>query len=105
MKPKKTFEPGDIVTTFTGHVGMVISQEEYWVLRGRLKEGRKPGRYFCPGCCQHPDYVIQIPVLFEDNTWDVMRAMNLRKAPNLPQEKRAKIQGIIRDHALLNPSR
>jgi hypothetical protein len=95
MERKRAFEPGDMVVSFTGQAGMVISEEAYLDIKSRLKEGRKPGHYFSPGCCQHPDYVTQVPVLFEDATWDVMRAMNIRKAPNLSGEKRSHIQGII----------
>ena len=95
MERKRAFEPGDMVTSFTGQSGMVISEEAYLDIKSRLKEGRRPGYYFSPGCCQHPDYVTQVPVLFEDATWDVMRAMNISKDPNLPGEKRAYIQRII----------
>jgi len=92
---RKLFEPGDMVSTFTGQAGMVISGEIYSNIRKRLKEGRRPGHYFAPGCCQNPDYVIQVPVLFEDATWDVMRAMNIKRTPNLSEEKISHIQGII----------
>ena len=92
---KRLFEPGDKVSTFTGQMGIVISKEIYSNLRKRLKEGKRPGHYFAPGCCQNPDYVIQVPVLFEDATWDVMRAMNIKRAPNLPEEKISHIQSII----------
>jgi hypothetical protein len=95
VERKKTFEPGDMVTSFTGQGGMVISEEVYLTIKSRLKEGKRPGYYFSPGCCQHPDYVTQVPVLFEDATWDVMRAMNIRKAPNLSGEKRSHILSII----------
>ena len=95
MERKRAFEPGDMVNSFTGQSGMVLSEEGYLNIKSRLKEGRRPGYYFSPGCCQHPDYVTQVPVLFEDATWDVMRAMNIRKDPNPPREKRAYIQSII----------
>jgi hypothetical protein len=92
---KKLFEPGDRVSTFTGQAGIVISEEIYSNIRKGLKEGKRPGHYFAPGCCQNPDYVRQVPVLFEDATWDVMRAMNIKRAPNLPEEKISHIQSII----------
>lgn len=95
MERKRLFESGDTVTTFTGQAGMVISEGVLTAARNRLKEGKRPGRYFAPGCCHNPDYVIQIPVLFEDGTYDVMRAMNIRKAPDLPEEKRANLQRLI----------
>jgi hypothetical protein len=95
MERKRVFEPGDMVAAFTGQTGLVLSQELYEKARTRLKEGRRPGHYFAPGCCRNPDYVIQIPVLFEDCTYDVMRSMNIRKAREVPEEKKKKIQGII----------
>ena len=97
MEKKRMFEPGDVVTTFTGQLGIVISEKEFSILKNRLREGRRPGHYFAPGCCQHPDYVIQVPVLFEDATWDVMRTMNIKRTPNLSEEIKAHIQGIRND--------
>ena len=95
MERIKAFEPGDMIATFTRQVGMVISQEIYGKIRNTLKEKKRPGHYFAPGCCTHPDYVIQVPVLFEDGTYDVMRAMNIKKAPNLAEEKIARIQNLL----------
>ena len=97
MERKRLFEPGDTVATFTGQAGMVISKEVLTRIRNSLKEGRRPGHYFAPGCSHNPDYVIQIPVLFEDGTYDVMRAMNIKRTTGLPEEKRAFIDGIIND--------
>jgi hypothetical protein len=98
MERKRTFKPGDMVTSFTGQVGMVVSEEEFSALKKHLKEGRRPGHYFAPGCCQHPDYVIQVPVLFEDATWDVMRGLNIKKPSNPAKESRRRIQRIKKDH-------
>ena len=95
MERKKTFEPGDMVATYTGKAGIVISEQVYLKARKHLKEGRRPGHYFAPGCCQNPDYVIQVPVLFEDGMYDVMRAINIKRAPDLGEGKRALIQEII----------
>ncbi len=97
MERKKAFEPGDMVADFTGQVGMVISEEAFVNIRKNLKEKKRPGYYFAPGCCTHPDYVIQVPVLFEDGTYDVMRAMHIKRAPDAPADKRAQVQGIIDD--------
>lgn len=97
MENKKAFEPGDMVATFQRQVGMVISQEVYGKIRDTLKEKKRPGHYFAPGCCTHPDYVIQVPVLFEDHTYDVMRSFNIKRAPDASPEKKAHIQGIIDD--------
>jgi hypothetical protein len=95
MEKRKLFEPGDMVASFSGQVGLVISKETLAMVRTRFKEGRRPGYYFAPGCCQNPDYVTQVPVFFEDGTFDVMRAMNIKKRTDLAEEKKSKIQHII----------
>ena len=95
MEKKRFFEVGDMVSTFTGQVGMVISKEVLAMARVNFKEGRRPGHYFAQGCCQNPDYLTQVPVFFEDGTFDVMRSMNIKKRPDLPEEKRAKIQEMM----------
>ncbi|MFO7737333.1 MAG: hypothetical protein R6V46_02560 [Desulfatiglandaceae bacterium] len=97
MERKRMFEPGDLVTSLTGQVGMVVSEKEFSDLRKNLKEGRRPGHYFAPGCCQHPDYIIQVPVLFEDATWDVMRALNIKKASKPSEKTKSHIQRIQKD--------
>ena len=95
MKKKRLFEPGDMVSTFTGQVGMVISTEALAMVRLHFKEGRRPGYYFAQGCCQNPDYLTQIPVFFEDGTFDVMRSMNIKKRADLPEETKSKIQEMM----------
>ena len=97
MERKRMFEAGDTISTFTGQAGMVISEGVLAVARNRLKEGKRPGHYFAPGCCHNPDYVIQVPVLFEDGTYDVMRAMNIKKTPDLPEEKKLSLLKLIED--------
>jgi len=97
MERKRLFEEGDTVTLFTGQAGMVISEAVLETVRNKLKEGKRPGHYFAPGCCHNPDYVIQVPVLFEDGTYDVMRAMNIKKTPDLPEEKRSYLLKLIDD--------
>ena len=97
MERKKVFEPGDMISTFTGQVGMVISKDVYSKIMVRLKEAKRPGHYFVPGCCHHPDYIIQVPVVFEDGAYDVMRAMNIKRAQDVPAEKKEYIQSIIDD--------
>jgi hypothetical protein len=95
MAKRRLFEAGDMVTTFTGQPGIVISEAVLAAAESRLKEGKRPGHYFAPGCCHHPDYVVQVPVLFEDDTYDVMRAMNIRRAPALTEEKKSRLQGLM----------
>jgi len=95
MEKKRLFESGDMVSTFAGQLGMVISKETLAMLRTRFKEGRRPGYYFAQGCCQNPDYLTQIPVFFEDGTFDVMRSMNIKKRQDLPEERRLEIQKMM----------
>ena len=95
VERKRLFDSGQMVAAFSGQVGMVMGQEMYDRARKTLSEGHKAGRYFAPGCCHHPDYVTQVPVLFEDGSYDVMRSMNLKKKSDIPEEKRLTIQGII----------
>lgn len=83
------------MSTFTGQVGMVISTEALAMVRTRFKEGRRPGYYFAQGCCQNPDYLTQIPVFFEDGTFDVMRSMNIKKRADLPEETKSTIQEMM----------
>ncbi len=99
MERKRLFEAGDTVATFTGQTGMVISADVFAKIRKSLKEGKRPGHYFAPGCYHNPDYVIQVPVLFEDGTYDVMRAMNIKRTAGLPEETRAYIEDIINNQA------
>ncbi len=100
LERKKLFNPGQMVATFTGLAGMVMDQEMYDRAREILREGGKAGRYFAPGCCHQPDYITQVPVLFEDGTWDVMRSMNIRKKPLISKEKSLLIQNIVRERKL-----
>jgi hypothetical protein len=95
VEKKRLFEPGDMVSTFTGQVGIVISTEALVMVRTRFKEGRRPGYYFAQGCCQNPDYLTQVPVFFEDGTFDVMRSMNIKKSADLPEERRSTIQEMM----------
>jgi len=89
-----------MVIAFNGQAGMVMSLEMYNRAQKALSEGKRAGRFFAPGCCQHPDYITQVPVLFEDGSYDVMRSMNIKKKPEIPEEKRLLIQGIIQKNEL-----
>lgn len=95
MEDRKLFEPGDFVVSFTGQIGLVLSLEQYGQAKSRFKEGRRPGHYFAPGCCANPEYVTQVPVFFEDGTYDVMKAMNIRKKTDVPEERKDQIRKMV----------
>jgi len=100
VKRKKLFDAGQMVTALNGQAAMVMGQAMYNRAREALREGNKAGRYFAPGCCHHPDYITQVPVLFEDGTWDVMRSMNLKKQPDIDGGKKIAIERIIEENNL-----
>ena len=95
MEGRRLFEPGDLVSSFAGQIGLVLSLEEFEQARARFREGRRPGHYFAPGCCANPDYVTQVPVLFEDGMYDVMKAMNLRKRTDFHEEKQNQMRRML----------
>jgi hypothetical protein len=92
---KKLFEPGAMVRSFTGQVGLVVSKADFETVRSRFREGRRPGYFFAPGCCHNPDYVTQVPVLFEDGTYDVMRAQNLRRMTSPSEDVKEKVMNLM----------
>jgi hypothetical protein len=92
MESRRLYEPGDQVQDFTGVPGRVLSPEELSQVRSSLPEGKRPGHYFAPGCCANPDYVTQVPVLFEDGTYDIMRAMNIRRQETSSQKSEVRDQ-------------
>ncbi len=83
------------MASFTGQIGLVLSLEELDRAKARFREGRRPGHYFAPGCCANPDYVTQVPVLFEDGMYDVMKAMNIRKKKDVPEAKRNQLRTML----------
>jgi hypothetical protein len=95
MNRKRLFQPGDLVSAFTGQVGVVLSADDLQKIRDRFREGKRPGHFFAPGCCHNPDFVTQVPVFFEDGTFDVMRAMNVKKRPDFPEETRANLYDMM----------
>ena len=92
MDRKSLFEPGELVMSFTGEIGIVISKDMLNKVSSRFREGRRLGHFFSPGCCHNPDYITQVPVFFEDGTFDVMRSMNLRRRTDIPEEKKRMIE-------------
>ena len=92
---KRLFEPGQMVTTFSGLVGIVISKRLLAILRKRSREGRRPGHFFSPGECHDPDFIQEVPVAFEDGTFDVMRSTSIRRQAEGQDKKRARIQSQL----------
>jgi hypothetical protein len=92
---KRLFEPGEGVMDFQGQRGLVLSPEEYQNVKSRFPEGRRPGSFFAPGCCPKPDYLIQVPVLFADGAYDVMKAMNLRKDPDFAVNEKKLLREML----------
>jgi hypothetical protein len=95
LHEKRLFKAGDLVESFAGQIGLVLSLEEFDQVKTRFREGRRPGHYFAPGCCANPDYVTQVPVFFEDGTYDVMKAMNIRKKSDAEEGKRDQIRRMV----------
>jgi hypothetical protein len=95
MERKKLFKPGDMVVNFTSEIGIVISKEMLGKVAARFKEGRRAGHFFSPGCCYNPDYITQIPVFFEDGTFDVMRSMNLKRKSDVPEKKKSDLESMM----------
>ena len=100
MEKKRLYDPGQMVVAFNGQIGMVMGQDMYERVKKILREGGRAGRYFAPGCCHYPDYVTQVPVLFEDGTYDVMRSMNIKKNADISGEKRLAIHDVVQQNNL-----
>ena len=103
MANQRSHAPGDMVKNLSNQWGLVLSKAQYSTIKALVKEGRKPGRHFAPGCCHNPDYIIQIPVLFEDDTYDVMKAMNLKRPADIPPEKRSRLEELLHRHTRTDP--
>ena len=93
-KKKEMFKPGDFVATFTGEIGLVVSRDFYNHIKGRLSQGHRPGHYFAPGCCANPDYLLQVPVLFEDGSFDVMRSLQVKRKSDPPSDIKARLEQL-----------
>ena len=95
MEKKTLFEPGDLVKSFTGQHGLVISQNTLDRIRDKVKQGRRPGHFFAAGCPDNIDYLLQVPVFFEDGTYDIMKPMNIKKANEDIEKKRSKLEEML----------
>ncbi|MBW1672650.1 MAG: hypothetical protein JRF06_01910 [Deltaproteobacteria bacterium] len=105
MGKKTLFEPGDLVKSFTGQNGLVISTKTFDKIRDKVKQGRRPGHFFAAGCPDNIDYLLQVPVFFEDGTYDIMKPMNIKKASGSAEgwtegdlkEKRSKLEEMLQN--------
>lgn len=95
MERKRLFEPGDLVKSFTGQFGLVISKSVFDEIKTKVKEGKRPGHFFAAGCCEVIDYLLQVPVFFEDGTYDIMKPVNIKKAKDDPQNQISKLKKMI----------
>jgi len=95
MGKKTLFEPGDLVKSFTGQHGLVISQKTLDRIRDKVKQGRRPGYFFAAGCCDSVDYLLKVPVFFEDGTYDIMKPMNIKKTNEGSEEKKLKLEQML----------
>ncbi len=103
MEKKTLFKPGDLVKSFTGQLGLVISRKTLDKIKGKVTEGRRPGHFFAAGCPESIDYLLKVPVFFEDGTYDIMKTMNIKKASESAEgwtkgdleEKRAKLEEML----------
>ena len=98
MVRKVLFEPGDVVRSFSGHKGLIISRKDYEEIRVKVRQGNKPGHFFAPGCCDNIDYVQQVPVFFEDGTYDIMKSMNIRNLGGDAKEERVKLESMLKQY-------
>jgi hypothetical protein len=96
MEKRALFEPGDLIKTFTGDFGLVISRETLQKIKGNVKQGRKPGHFFAAGCPDSVDYLLKVPVYFKDGTYDIMKSMNIRKASEDREGERSKLEERVK---------
>lgn len=97
MEKKILFEPGDLVKSFTGQNGLVISRKTLDKIKGNAKEGRRPGHFFAAGCPESIDYLLKVPVFFEDGTYDIMKPMNIKRAEGDVEEKKSKLEEMLKN--------
>ena len=96
MEKKTLFEPEDLVKTLTGQFGLVVSGETLDKIRNHARQGRRPGHFFAPGCCERIDYLLQIPVFFEDGMYDIMKPMYIKKIQDDPSNTKLRLGEMLR---------
>ncbi|MFO8163960.1 MAG: hypothetical protein ACQEQO_02920 [Thermodesulfobacteriota bacterium] len=92
MGKKTLFEPGDLVKSFIGQHGLVISLETLEKIKDNVKQGRRPGHFFAAGCPENIDYLLQVPVFFEDGTYDIMKPMNIKRSNEDIEKKKSQLE-------------
>ena len=97
MEKKTLFKHGDLVKSFTGQHGLVISTKTLDKIRDNVKQGRRPGYYFAAGCPESVDYLLKVPVFFEDGTYDIMKPMNIKRTNEDIEKKRSKLEEMLRN--------
>jgi hypothetical protein len=97
MEKKALFKPGDVVRSFTGQFGLVISQQTFEDIKGKVRQARRPGHFFAMGCPENIDYLLQVPVFFEDGTYDIMKPMNIKPVPQDSEGTRSKLEEMLRN--------
>ena len=97
MGKKTLFEPGDLVKSFTGKHGLVISTEALYKIKRKVTESRRPGHFFAAGCPESIDYLLKVPVFFEDGTYDIMKPMNIKRIKENLEEKREKLKEMLQN--------
>ena len=95
MEKKTLFELGDLVKSFTGQNGLVISTKTLDKIRDTVKQGRRPGHFFAAGCPDNIDYLLQVPVFFEDGTYDIMKPMNIKRTNEDIEKKKSKLEEML----------
>jgi hypothetical protein len=92
MEKKTLFEPGDLVKSFTGQHGLVIAIETLEKIKDNVKQGRRPGHFFAAGCPENIDFLLQVPVFFEDGTYDIMKPMNIKRSNKDIEKKKSQLE-------------
>ncbi|MBW2332091.1 MAG: hypothetical protein JRF08_01135 [Deltaproteobacteria bacterium] len=64
-------------------------------IRDKVKQGRRPGHFFAAGCPENIDYLLQVPVFFEDGTYDIMKPMNIKRTNKDIEIKRVKLEEML----------
>ena len=82
---KRLFNYGDTIEhRVTKELGLILSPSDLKSVSKKLKHKKRVGSYFSPGCITKPDYITYVPVIFEDHTYDILRAQYIKKHDTCP---------------------